>query len=121
MRITDLNVTMWPQLRAEVAAAPPGAPQRAPVTVLNAFDSNPCDGWLDDYDLPYDQFELLEEARAAAKPAASEVIQAAAPPPPEASAPAAAPAGATVAAPPVHVDVTPDAPPAAAPQFDALA
>lgn len=34
-------------------------------TIAAQLDRNPRDGWIDDYDLPYDQIELLERARAA--------------------------------------------------------
>lgn len=121
MRITESNVSHW-GLRPEDAAAPARAPRIArereapPATIASQVDSNPRDGWIDDYDLPYDQLVLLEQAReAAAAQAARQAprVEARDVPEPAAEAPAQPPAA--------RVDVTaPDTAPAG-PRVDLLA
>ena len=68
MRITESNVSQW-ALRPDGAAGEQraGRERETPTaTIASQLDSNPRDGWIDEDDLPYDQFELLERARAAA-------------------------------------------------------
>ena len=99
MRITELNLSQL-ELRPEHAARERRAERERETrtaTIASQLDQNPRDGWIDDYDLPYDQLELLERARAA------EAAQAARPedrdvPRRPAAPPAVAPAA--------HVDVT---------------
>lgn len=64
MRITESNVSQWgPRPDGAAPAVPAREPRSA--TIAPQLDQNPRDGWIDDYDLPYDQLELLERARAA--------------------------------------------------------
>ncbi len=67
MRITEPNVSRW-ELRPQGAAheqrvAREHEPRSA--TIASQLDQNPRDGWIDDDDLPYDEIELLQRARAA--------------------------------------------------------
>lgn len=98
MRITEPNVSRC-ELRPESAAREPRVarePEPRTATIASQLDQNPRDGWIDDYDLPYDQIELLERARAAE--AARAVRRE--PPPEQPAAPPAEPLRA-------RVDVTP--------------
>ncbi|MFP5362202.1 MAG: hypothetical protein ACLGI5_05695 [Thermoleophilia bacterium] len=121
MQITESNVSQW-VLRPDSAAREQrvGRERETPsATIASQLDSNPRDGWIDEDDLPYDQFELLERARAAAaaraaltppqrpEADASEARETPAPPP---AAPAAA-----------RVDVTAVDTAQPAPQVDLLA
>ncbi len=64
MRITELNLSQW-ELRPEHAARERRAERELrTATIASQLDQNPRDGWIDDYDLPYDQLELLQRARA---------------------------------------------------------
>ena len=113
MRITESNVTQWGLRPAD---APGPAREARTATIASQVDKNPRDGWIDEYDLPYDQLELLEQARAkaaaqAAHAQAPEAVREA----PEAPAPA------PPQPPAARVDVTARDSAAPAPQVDLLA
>jgi hypothetical protein len=114
MHITEPHGSQWGP-RPESAPLAGRAREQRSATIASQLDQSPRDGWIDEDDLPYDQLELLERARAtAAKEAARQepsvdvrVADGTPPPPVEAPAP--------------RVDVSvPDAG-ATAPRIDLLA
>lgn len=118
MRITELNLSQW-ELRTENVARERRVSREREAqtaTIASQLDQNPRDGWIDDYDLPYDQLELLERARA------TQAVRAARQEPRieahEVPQPPAAPAAEPRAA---HVDVTAPDTAQPEPQVDLLA
>ena len=121
MRITESNVSQWGPRPDDAAAAARASRigrerEQRTATIASQVDRNPRDGWIDEFDLPYDQLELLERARAAAaRDAAREE------PRPEVRVAREAPAPAPVEAPAPRVDVTAADTAEAPPQIDLLA
>jgi hypothetical protein len=123
MRITESQVSLWAQLRAEEASSAERerrvddarqADAEAIVAKLNVLDTD-HDGWIDEDDLPYDQLLLLERHRAA-EPAAEQAVEQA----PPAPAPAADVPPAAEARPP-RAEPAPAADAEAAARIDLLA